>query len=185
MRTFLAVDLSKDVRKRLGIVQRSLGSEEFVIRWVAEPLRHITLRFIGDVSDKLAVDICRTARDVVAGASPFQVTVRGVECIGKTEAKVRMIWAGVVDRDDGLGEIYRLLDDSLGQLGVDRERRPYKPHVTLGRVKVCRDGQALRKLASPLAVTDFGSVDVQSITVYESTLTPAGPIYTPMATAPM
>jgi 2'-5' RNA ligase len=65
------------------------------------------------------------------------------------------------------------------------ESRPFKPHITLARIKFARDPDAIRESAAVYSEKHFGSQRAAELVVYSSTLTPNGPIYTPLARAPI
>jgi 2'-5' RNA ligase len=68
-------------------------------------------------------------------------------------------------------------------LGFKGEGRPFSPHLTLGRVSDSANLETLKRVVLALQVqqkSDFGDVSVQKFTLFQSTLTPQGPIYTPL-----
>jgi 2'-5' RNA ligase len=114
-----------------------------------------------------------------------------------------MIWAGVEDPTGRLVELQAHLAAAMSGLGLrspcgavrrgDREEeRPFRPHITLARIKPQglqgRGGQAaqaLRQETKSYADTDFGSQFAEEVVVYGSQLTPRGPVYTPISRAPL
>jgi 2'-5' RNA ligase len=181
-RTFLALDIGDDVRQALATLEAELTPPQARIRWVRPENLHVTVRFLGDVSDAVLADVCQRSASAVAGVERFSVDITGVRCV-PARGPVRMIWAGVDDPSGRLAEVYRRLDEALAGLPVQRERRAYRPHVTLARVKHVPSAGSLRQAVQARAGRDFGSARGREITVYTSRLTPQGSVYTPVSKA--
>lgn len=182
VRAFLALDLPEAVRDALTAAQRSLDSPGGKIKWVARENLHVTVKFLGDVAEDSLSRISAAAAAVAAETRSFPFTVRGVQVIPPRGA-VRMIWAGVDEAGGRLAEFFRRLDPAVGAFGIQREKRTFRPHVTLARVKFLPSPDALRRAAADWAHEDFGAVDTPELVTYSSHLTPSGPIYTPLARA--
>ena len=181
-RIFLAIDIDDGVRGRVGAAQDDLRSCGGKIRWVAPGNMHVTLCFLGDIADDLLAEVCEAARQVASRHQPFDFDVRGVVCI-PPGGRLRMLWAGV---DESGGEMTRLqadLADALAGLGLPKEERRFRPHLTLARVKFMKDSGGIRSAAAGQAQTDFGTVRAAQVTVYSSKLSAEGPTYTVLAAA--
>jgi len=110
--------------------------------------------------------------------------VAGLLCV-PPGGRLRMIWAGVEDRTGRMAELHGRLEAGLEGLGLPREGRAFRPHITMGRVTRVRQEQALRRQAEALAGEEFGTVEARHVVVFTSDLTPRGPTYTPVAHAPL
>ena len=174
------MDLTEDVRGRLADAQRRLRSAGGKVRWTQPENLHVTLKFLGDVPDKLAGQVCRAAEEVAGSVERFAFDVRGVTAVPPRGA-LRMFWAGVNDPAGGMAALVAGLDEAMQPLGFAPERRAFRPHVTLGRVKSGRDVDALRAAAEEWADAAFGEGEAGVVTVYSSELTPDGPVYAPLA----
>ena len=184
MRTFFALDIDDDIRGRLTAAQRRVNDPASKIRFVDRPSLHVTLKFLGDVGDDVLADVCELAADVAAMIQPFEFDITGLQCVPPAGA-LRMLWAGVADPTGRMQELFAELDDAMGSLGFKQEHRAFRPHITMGRVKYCPNPDTIRKAASPLANEYFGSQHCSELVAYTSMLTPSGPVYTPMSTAPL
>ena len=127
MRLFVGVPLPAEVRESLA----DLCSGVPGARWVDTDTIHITLRFIGDVDAIQAEDIDAALSDVREPA--FRLALRGVGCFDSGR-KVRAVWAGVA-KSDGLMHLRDKVESAIVRAGFEPERRKFKPHVTLARLR--------------------------------------------------
>jgi len=182
MRTFLSLDIDEATRGRLSGVAGNIPIGDARIRWVEPDNLHVTLKFLGDVADELVADVCAAASWAAETVEPFDFSVRGVICIPPA-GRLRMLWAGVVEPTGRLARLHEQLDAALSEMGFGAEDRPFKPHITLARVKFARNSQDIRAAAESYGDRDFGTNRAGQLVVYSSKLTPEGPVYTPLARA--
>jgi len=182
IRTFLALDLDAPIRDRLTAAARGLPQVDSRIRWVAPENLHVTLKFLGDVPETDVAEVCNAVVALAGRIEPFDFDVSHLRCIPPA-GKVRMVWADVREPTGRMASVFEQAEAALSGLGFPRERRGFRPHVTLGRVKLTRNAAGLRAAAAQYADTLFGSQRAGGVVVYRSELTPRGPIYTPMARA--
>lgn len=183
-RTFLALDIDGPVRAALAGAAGGLDAGDAKMRLVAEDNIHVTLKFLGDIADEDLAAVARCASQAATGVEPFDFDVRGIVCV-PADRRVRMIWAGVTDPTGRMSELRGRLDEALTGLGDREDNRRFTPHVTLARVKFIRDSARLRAAAAVLGEKGFGTQHAGELVVYTSRLTPAGPVYTPAARAPL
>lgn len=181
-RIFLAIDIDDGVRGRVRAAQDDLKSCGGKIRWVAPQNMHVTLCFLGNVADELLAEVCEAARRVASEHRPFDFDVRGVVCVPPA-GRLRMLWVGVDDAGGAMTRLQADLADALGELGLPKEERRFRPHLTLARVKFTKDAAGIRGAAAEKAETNFGTVRAAQVTVYSSEISPQGPTYTPVAAA--
>ncbi len=180
IRTFLALDLDAPVRRAIADAAAGLPAGGAKVRWVEPQNLHLTMKFLGDVPDADVVNICRAVEAVAGGLDPPAFDVAGLEC-NPDRGPVKMIWAGVRDPSGKLAEAFGELEAALEVLGFDVERRAFRPHITVGRVRYCPNPAALRQAAARLGDEEFGEQNAGEIVVYSSQLARDGPIYAAMA----
>jgi len=192
-RTFIALDVDDAVRRRLAAMRDAIrlaarrsgpGGRGDQINWVLPENFHITLKFLGDVTDAQLADVCRTVQAVAAKTEPFDFTVRGVRAVPPAGRELRMFWADVSESNGSMTKLFASLEQALSPPGFPRENRPFASHITLARVKHTRNADALRAAASQ-AAESASVVRAEHVTVYTSELTPGGSIYTPACRAPL
>ncbi|MGE0711851.1 MAG: RNA 2',3'-cyclic phosphodiesterase [Planctomycetota bacterium] len=140
MRAFWAIELSEEARERLAAAQERLrgapGGD--AVRWTPAAGLHLTLSFLGDVADDRTDELAAAARGALP-PGPLRLELAGLGSFGG--ARPRVVWAGVEGPD--LQELVGLADRlqrAMRRLGFPGDRRPYSPHVTLGRVRAPHGG---------------------------------------------
>ena len=172
MRVFIAVDLSNEIRNALREVQHELRPLSDSARWVAPESIHITLKFLGEVPEKRIEEIDAQ----LAGLSwkPFTVTVRGVGFFPGNRSP-RVVWAGMeAPTMQGLAE---QLDTRMERLGFEKEKRAFRPHITLARASDTRMDSSLVTAAAKFEEHEFGAFVVDRVFLFRSTLKASGAIY--------
>ena len=172
MRVFIAVDLPRDIRKALKDLQQALRPFAESARWVDPDSIHITLKFIGEVSE--------TGVEEIHGAllglthEPFVITTRGVGFFPGMRSP-RIFWAGL--EAAGLHELAEDIENRMARIGYEREKRPFQPHVTLARARDTRIAASLITAASEYSQHVFGAFTVDRLFLFQSTLKPTGAVY--------
>ena len=123
IRLFAAIALPEDVAE--GLTVRQYGVEG--VRWRPMETMHITLRFFGDVQERIADDLDAELGGV--GGSPFAISLAGVGSFGEGE-RIHALWAGVVD-NPALNQLAGRCEAAARRAGLKPEARAYRPHVTL------------------------------------------------------
>jgi 2'-5' RNA ligase len=176
IRLFVGIGLPADVRMRLS----ALGAGVPGARWVPEENLHLTLRFIGEVTEGDAEDIHDALLSVRTKA--FDITLAGV---GHFESKgqVHTLWAGI-EKNPDLSALRDRIESTLVRFGLEPEERRYTPHVTLARL---RDTPAHRvsSFLAAHALFRAGPVPVDHFTLFSSYLQGSGPIYSAEADYPL
>ena len=177
MRVFLALDLDEDIKDQLRRLQERLDKIGADVRWVKPEHIHLTMKFLGDVSDSTAADLCRLCQNVCAEFEPFEFEVRSAGCFAN-HGLPRVIWVGVEDPSGSVRRLHERIEKTLAPLGLRRERRAFKPHVTLGRVRSPRNAIELRAEVAKNDHFEAGIAQASEITIYSSQLGPEGPVHT-------
>jgi 2'-5' RNA ligase len=172
MRVFIAVDLPTEVREALARVQHELEPVTDTARWVAPESIHITLKFIGEVAEKQIDDIDAA----VTGLSwkSFAITVRGVGFFPGNRSP-RVFWAGM--EAPTMQKLAEEFDSRMERLGFEKEKRAFRPHITLARSRDSRIDSSLVVAASQYDGHDFGSFMVDRVFLFKSILKPTGAVY--------
>lgn len=172
MRCFLALPVPDDVRACLAGLQRRLRAELPGARWVRAEDLHLTLRFYGELEPERAARLAEALGPALAGAAPFELVLQGLGGFPSRQ-RARVVWVGVAEGGRQLLELFRRAEAAAGQVGLAPEERPFHPHVTLARLREPRS-------LPPAPEEPWGRWVASDVVLYRSTLTPAGPIYTPM-----
>ena len=185
MRTFVAIELTEPCRRKLGEAVERLRGEARGVRWVDAKCAHLTLKFIGDLRERDLPDAIAALSSLASAWEPFLFRVKGLSGF-PPKGRPRVIHAPVHEPGGVLSSLAVAVDLALFEaVGVAREKRPYKGHVTLGRVKDPKVCLPIDEIAAMLPEADFGEVPVEEIVLMKSDLTPRGPIYSPLERLPL
>lgn len=181
VRCFTAVDIGDPgVLRRLVGVQRSLEGTGGDLKVVERENIHVTMKFLGDVREGRLGEVERVMEGVSFEA--FDMTLRGVGVFPHLR-RPRVVWAGVTQGAEELKAIFDQLEEGYTSLDFKQERRSFKPHVTIARVRSGRNRGSLVEEIRRLGDEEFGGFEVRKVALKKSVLTPKGPIYSTLAEA--
>ena len=180
VRTFIAIELSAEVRAYLAECQVKLKRAGGDVKWVRPDLIHLTLVFLGDVPAESLADLEKAARDAAAGFGPIALRASGA---GRFPAKglPRVIWIGIEEPTGRLLELQKALSDAAAVFAEKTEDRAYEPHLTLGRMRGPKGAQDLTGILDSMAGQTGPSLEAAEVTIFRSDLSPQGPAYSPLA----
>jgi 2'-5' RNA ligase len=178
VRTFVAVEMPEQVRAQFRDVEAQLRQADAHVKWVEPHNIHMTLKFLGDVTED---ELDRLYRGVDEGAqkcAPFEISLSQLGAFPHLR-RPRVVWIGIERGKEPLVQLHKRLEDSISGQGFPKENRKFSPHLTIGRVKSPR---GIDDLVEAIQATPFESesFEINEVVVMESTLTPEGPIYTPL-----
>jgi 2'-5' RNA ligase len=133
VRTFVAVFPPPEVRQALFRAARDLPASK-AFRLIGPEKLHLTLKFLGNVAEDDLIRVEQALEQLRGRHEPFEVSTSGFGAF-PSERMARILWAGVGEGSGQLGAVAQSLDDLLEPAGFGRERRPYVPHLTLGRAR--------------------------------------------------
>jgi 2'-5' RNA ligase len=169
-RLFVAIRPPPQVRARLLDLMGGVAGA----RWRTEDQLHLTLRFIGEVDRHLARDVDAALSSVHHPS--FSIALDGLGAFDRRGEPVTL-WAGVAPQEP-LHALHKKVDQALVRVGVEPDRRAYLPHVTLARLP--RGTGPIKPLIEGSGALSSPAFEVGEFLLYESVLTPEGPLYTPV-----
>ncbi|GIW92977.1 MAG: RNA 2',3'-cyclic phosphodiesterase [Pirellulaceae bacterium] len=178
IRTFIAVEVSPEVRRRAAEWIRVLQARAIEARWVDPTQMHLTLQFLGQVPEIQLPHICKAIGNAVASASPFDVVCTELGVFPDWK-RPRVLWLGIGEGYEQLVELQQRVERALQPLGYRGEARRFEPHVTLGRLRRSDPiPEALRQDVQR-TMQNKGQVgfDVSEVVVFSSQLSRQGPRY--------
>lgn len=182
-RLFIALDLSIAVVEQIMAMEPELLDylEEHYpdasVRWVNPENIHATLKFIGDVDDSIVDPLKSKLHEIVQPLFPFQLESVGLGAFPSPQ-KPRVLWTGIDQKGaEVLTLLHQILDRELGNMGFGPEPLPFKPHITLGRLRA-EEPVDLSPLMERFSAHKFGTSTVKDLILYESQLHASGPRYT-------
>jgi 2'-5' RNA ligase len=181
IRSFLAFELPPEIRKKIGEVSIELQKLTLPVRWVKLTNIHLTIIFLGYVDEDKIDDIKEKVNMVVKRFSIFKTRLNGIGVFPNWR-RPRVIWVGLGEEIERLSNLREELQTELKVLGFKPEKRPFAPHLTIGRFKGLVDRD--EELKSILDRYHDLSGDLQylnELVLFKSDLKPDGPVYTKMA----
>jgi 2'-5' RNA ligase len=172
MRIFIAIDLPDSIRREIAALQRDLKPFSTSVRWVAPESIHLTLKFIGETSEDRIPEIDAALLGLTW--KPFTVSVHGIGFFPGNRSP-RVFWAGM--EASSMQELAHEIDERLEELGFEKEKRAFRPHITLARARDTRIDSSLVNAAEKYEKHGFGSFNVDRFYLLQSTLKPSGAVY--------
>jgi len=170
MRTFLAVEIPRQIRKKINNFIEEEKSKGLPIKWVKFENLHITLKFLGEIDENKKEEITPAIKELCKKYVRFNMNLQGLGCF-PDPGNPRVLWIGVQPGHELLIDIAGELEEKLSQFGFKMEKR-FHGHLTIGRIKkFCKvDDILARSFKSEI-------FSATAITLFKSSLTPQGPIY--------
>lgn len=187
VRLFVACEVPDEVQESIsGVIDQLRARSGTAVRWIRADGVHVTLKFLGEVSVKQLPAIKLAIQEAVVGHQPFELEFSSIGTFGGREG-LRIMWVGIAGDVLRLEALVRAVNAALAVVGFEPERRPFRPHLTLGRV---RDEISTRQRAEiEVAV---GKMDVPpsawrtaQVSLMRSRLGPEGAKYEVLATFPL
>ena len=187
VRLFVACEVPDDVKQSIGGVIETLKSRSgSAVRWIRPEGVHVTLKFLGEVPVKKLPRIKLAIQEAVVGHAPFELEFSNIGTFGGREG-LRIMWVGIAGDVLRLEALVRAVNAALAVVGFEPERRPFRPHLTLGRV---RDEIPTRQRAQ--IEVDVGKLDVpltswrtSQVSLMRSRITATNVTYEVIATFPL
>lgn len=182
-RIFIAINLPHNVKKELSSFQKKWP--ELPARWTKPENLHITLAFLGYLSDEELAEVCKIAEEVASRNKPFSIKLSKI-CYGPLDKKPpRMVWI-VGEKSEPFAKLRNDLENALsGESLYQKENRPFSPHITLARIRKW-DFRQIEPEDRPEVNEDINfSFEVSSIEVMESKLKRGGAEYTVSESCPL
>jgi len=177
IRTFIAIELPEKIIYTIGKVQEEIKSYRLKIRWVRPENIHLTLKFLGDTKEADTEKVARAVSESVTGYSPISLAVKGIGVFPGIK-KPRVLWLGISKQLDLLTALQQTLDEKLEAMGFPKEKRPFKGHLTLGRIKSKIDPKTLHDVLKKFIQFESEPFFADRIILYKSDLKPKGAVYT-------
>lgn len=175
MRLFIALELSEEIRQKCRALLGDLASLNSRVKWVSPPNLHLTLKFLGQVSETEIPPLLRVLHQVAEDFPVFELNFSGLGAFPRLE-RPQVFWM----KGEGEPELSRLqkaIETPLEALGFPREERAFSPHLTLGRVKEEKGLREVIQKFKERSNYSAGKFTVRDFALFESQLQPAGPVY--------
>jgi len=175
MRTFIAVDLPAEVKARISdLVHRLKFAAPGGIGWAKVSDIHVTLKFLGEIEEAALASVERVVGEAASETPVFPLSVFGTGTFPPCSSRPRVLWIGLKE-SQALLDLQSRIEKRLETHGHPREDRPFRPHLTIGRVKSPAVPKILLDRLAEYEEVSFGDLTVLEVAVYRSVLRPQGP----------
>lgn len=184
LRTFIACELPGPTLEAIEQVQKQLKTHRFAVKWVRPTSIHLTLKFLGEIHAGQINAIGDAMQTAAQSHPPLQLAAKGIGVFPGIR-RARVIWVGLSGQTTELAALQQQLSSELAGAGFKPEGRPFRGHLTLGRVKKAIAPQRLLTALNELRTFAGEPFTIDGITLFKSELKPAGAEYTALAQVPL
>ena len=181
IRAFLAIDPPENILQAMSRLQEKLKREiSGRISWTKPQGQHLTLKFFGDISTEDVKNICSAVQNRATSEQSLNLKIEELGVFPGARRPL-VIWCGVTDDVEKLSGLQKQLDSDFAGIGFPRENRPFRAHLTIGRIK---DPSGLTGISEALTKYNAfaaGEFSCKELILFQSRLTPQGAIYTKLA----
>ncbi len=181
IRAFIAINISPEIVQRLKAISKDLQAslKGVPVRWVPVENIHITLKFLGDVSESNLDLLKEMIESETARHAQLEISAGELGAFPSIR-RPRVLWVNVQAPPE-LITLQRAIDIETARLGYDREDRPFSPHLTLGRVSrnaTSGDAHRISEVLEAYMLGYIGAARIREVVLYRSDLYPSGAVYT-------
>lgn len=177
MRTFIAIELDKTIKDTVSALIQKLDTGGRNFRWVKPQGMHLTLKFLGEVSEDKITEVKSVLGSIAKDYSRFPLSLKETGTFPPAARVPRVVWIGI-EKNEFLQNIQARVEKELHNIRFPKEKRKYHPHLTLGRVKGLQNIETVMETLNQNKEAEFGRMTVNKITLFKSTLKPTGAEYT-------
>ncbi len=169
MRSFIACEISHPGIEKVIDEIRKTGAD---IKYVEPENTHITLKFLGDITEEMARRVSAAIRSSIQPPK-MKARLSGVGVFPGMNY-MRVLWIGMYCPQ--IENLQHKIDLDLSELGFRRDKK-FKPHLTIGRIRSARNKRALRDAVERMSDIEIGEVIIDKVKLKKSELSPKGPRY--------
>ena len=185
IRAFLAIEPPEGILQSVIRLQEKLKMEiSGRISWTRPQGQHLTLKFFGDISTEDVNHIRTAVQNRVAPGWSLNLSIEKTGVFPDAR-KPRVLWCGATGDVEKLSALQKQLDSDFAGIGFPREDRPFRAHLTLGRIKESHGLSGLSEALTKHNAFNAGEFTCKELVLFQSKLTAQGPVYTKLAVFPL
>lgn len=182
-RTFIAIEIPAAVKLKDLLELLRVDLREDKIRWVDPEILHITLSFLGDTSEEQVNYISEQLEKIGSGYSSMDLHFKELGVFPNLR-KPRVFWVGM-ERNELLENLQGEIEVKLRDSGINRENKPFSPHLTIARIKWIENIDNLKYWLQKYKGETIQKTKIGEVVYYESKLTANGPVYNSIKKFPL
>ena len=179
MRAFIAIEIPEENKIEISEVQRRLKGSGVDAIWTRTEGMHLTLKFLGEISETKVLEIMNALINAVRSLADFRINIAGIGAFPEKK-NARVVWAGIAGDVEKLAMLQVSVEEAMAGLGFEREKRTFAPHLTLGRIKHIHARDRWLKSLDGIKDLELPAFEVHAVSLMKSELKPAGAVYTKM-----
>ena len=182
VRSFIAIEIPEEIKKELASVRDELKKylgKASKVSWARAETTHLTIKFLGDVPEEKIRATEDALRLSTRGIKALTVSVAGIGCFPNLE-NPRVLFAGTLGSEE-LKNLHAAIEGSLYAIGFKKDEKPFKPHLTIARIKSPIEGKKLSKAIKELKTDIKADFIADSVILFKSELSSKGAVHTPIA----
>jgi 2'-5' RNA ligase len=185
IRSFLAFELPVDIKRMVSQVCDEMRRSGLDIRWVKPDRIHLTMVFMGNILQDQVEEISKAAETVCQKYGGFNVFSKAAGVFGGKRYP-RVLWIGLGGDVERMASFRDDLQVGLRPFGIEVEKRPFRPHLTLGRFrKGVTAGARLDELLSRYQDLTSPTCAFEELVLFKSELKPEGAVHTKLNAWPL
>ena len=180
IRAFIAVEIDSPNKQKLSELIALFKKTDTDVKWVNENQMHLTLKFLGNIEEIKVQEVSRALESIIKDFKKFTISFSKIGAFPNIN-KPRVVWVAI---DEGKGTLKLLADkieSRLEKIGFEKEKREFKAHLTLGRVKSLKNISQLTEVIQKTGFQSQDKIKISALILFQSTLAPKGAIYAPLA----
>jgi 2'-5' RNA ligase len=184
IRTFIAVEMPENITSGIRELQQGLKDYGVDIRWIRPENIHLTLKFLGDVKAADINNIFEAISRTVDGVTSIPLKAKGIGVFPGIKSP-RVLWVGLAGQIESLLRLQKTLESNLKGLGFPPEKRSFKGHLTIGRIKTKMHSKKVADALMAFRNFESETFTADKIILFKSELKTQGAVYTNLASATM
>ncbi len=178
MRTFIAIEISKDIIEKINnfIFKTYQEIDKNKISWVKKENLHITLKFLGEINENQIEIVKNVLKYIAKDVEDFFISLEGLGLFPNLKSP-RVIWIGIKKGEEKLKFLSNIINENLSKYGFLKEEKEFASHLTIARIKKIKSINEIINYFEKYKNQFFGISKVKNITFFQSILKPEGPEY--------
>lgn len=182
-RTFLAVDLPKNIKEKIGDIYQNFSKHSIKFtKWIQPENLHLTLKFFGSITDKKINDIIFHIKNLNINLNMDLF----IDSYGMFPLKgaPKILWISFKEKKSNkLLQIFKTIEQELKKIEIPEERHPFIPHVTIARLKCWKQKDLeqfkiiLEQFKNQFVRISNEHFNIKKLTLFKSKLKPSGAVY--------